>query len=242
MAEQERMHFMKWLAGAAFAAAMLAGPSGAAAQPANLAIIIANGYSGFLEGPAGDAEAIAKKAEEGGFTALRIMDVAGKDFVPKLYEIRTAAVAAGPFRIVYATGFGMCLNDDLVLFAEDMQPEQYTSGKVGDVVVPLSTVADAAATGGGQVLVIFDTTPNQCTNDSLKAVKLPPSSALLVTTAVGSDVVDNFDETGRGAFATAFLQGFEARLAPKELADKLVREVSTITEEQQTPVLFGALQ
>ena len=73
-------------------------------------------------------------------------------------------------------------------------------------------------------------------------MKLPPASALLVTTAVGSDVVDNFDETGRGAFTTAFLQGFEPRLAPKDLADKLIREVSTITEDQQVPVLFGALQ
>jgi hypothetical protein len=233
---------MKWLTGSLFASAMMAGLSAAGAQPAGLAIIIANSYAGFLEGPAGDAEAIAKKAEEGGFTALRIMNVAGKAFAAKLDEIRKAAGAAGPFRIVYATGFGMCLNDDLMLFAEDMQPEQYNSGQVGDVVVPLSTVAEAAATGGGQVLVVFDTTPNQCTDDFLKAVKLPPSTVLMVTTAVGSDVVDNFDETGRGAFATAFLQGFEARLAPKDLAEKLVREVSTITEDQQTPVLFGATQ
>jgi hypothetical protein len=242
MSNREQMNPMKWLTGSLFAAVMIAGVSGASAEPAGLAIVIANSYSGFLDGPAGDAEAIAKKAEGGGFSALRIMNVGGKDFAPKLDEIRTAAEAAGPFRIVYATGFGMCLNDDLMLFAEDMQPEQYTSGKVGDVVVPLSTVAEAAATGGGKVLVVFDTTPNQCTDDSLKAVKLPPSSALLVTTAVGSDVVDNFDETGRGAFTTAFLQGFEPRLAPKDLADKLIREVSTITEDQQVPVLFGSLE
>jgi uncharacterized caspase-like protein len=233
---------MKWLSGSVFAAAMLAGVAGAAAQPAGLAVIVANSYSGFLDGPAADAEAIAGKVEESGFSTLRIMNVAGKDFAPKLDEIRKAAEAAGPFRVIYATGFGMCLNDDLMLFAEDMQPEQYTSGKVGDVVVPLSTVAEAAATGGGQVLVIFDTTPNQCTADSLKAVKLPARSALLVTTTVGGDVVDNFDETGRGAFATAFLQAFEPRLAPKDLADKLVREVGTITEDQQVPVLFGTLE
>jgi hypothetical protein len=237
-----QIHPMKWLTGPLVATAMLAGISDAGAAPAGLAVVIANSYSGYLDGPEGDAEAIAKKAEEGGFTALRITDVAGKDFGAKLDEIRKAAQAAGPFRIVYATGFGMCLNDDLMLFAEDMQPEQYTSGKVGDVVIPLSTVAEAAATGGGKVLVIFDTTPNQCTDDSLKAVKLPPSSALMVTTSVGSDVVDNFDESGLGAFATAFLQGFEPRLAPKDLAAKLVSEVSTITEDQQTPVLLGSLE
>jgi hypothetical protein len=242
MADGKQMHPMKWLVVPAIAAAMIAGISGVGAQPAGLAVIVANSYAGFLEGPAGDAEAVARKVEEGGLSALRIMNVAGKDFAPKLDEIRTAAEAAGPFRIVYATGFGMCLDGDLMLFAEDMQPEQYTSGKVGDVVVPLSTVAEAAATGGGKVLVIFDTTPNQCTTDSLKAVKLPPSSALLMTAAIGSDVVDNFGETGRGAFATAFLQGFESRLAPKDLADKLIQEVATITEHQQVPVLFGALQ
>lgn len=241
MTDRKRIYPMKWLAGLAFAAMLLAGIANASAQSPGLAVVIANSYEGFLDGPESDAEAIAGKVEEAGFSTLRIMDVAGKDFAPKLDEIRKAAEAAGPFRIVYATGFGMCLNDDLVLFAEDMQPEQYQSGQVGDVVVPLSTVAEAAATGGGQVLVVFDTTPNQCTTDSLKAVKLPASSALMVTTAVGSDVLDNFDESGRGAFATAFLQAFEARFAPKDLAERLIREVTTITEEQQVPVLFGTL-
>jgi hypothetical protein len=241
VAQRKAMNVMKWFTGSALVAAAFLSISAAGAQAPGLAVVVANSYAGFLDGPAGDAEAIAGKMEQGGFSTLRIMDVAGKDFAPKLDEIRKAAEAAGPFRLIYATGFGMCVNDDLMLFAEDMQPEKYTSGQVGDVVVPLSTVAEAAATGGGKVLVVFDTTPNQCTSDSLKAVKLPDSSALLVTTAVGGDVVDNFDETGRGAFATAFLQVFAPDLAPQDLADKLVAEVKTITEEQQVPVLFGAL-
>ncbi len=233
---------MNWLSGPALAFALIAaGTTVAGAQAPSLAIVIANGYDGFLPGPAGDANAIADKVEEGGFSTLRILDVAGKDFAPKLEEIKKAAATAGPFRIVYATGFGMCLNDDLMLFAEDMEPENYSSGEVGDVVVPLSLVAEAAATGGGQVLVVFDTTPNQCTDDSLKTAKFPVSSALLVTTAVGSDVVDDFDETGRGAFATAFLQAFAPELGPKDLVDKLIEQVKTMTEEQQVPVLFGKL-
>lgn len=233
---------MNWLIGPAVAATLLASLSAASAQNAGLAVVIANSYGGFLTGTEVDADAIAAKAEQGGLSALRILDVTGKDFAPKLDEIRTAAAAAGPFRLVYATGFGMCVDDDLMLFAEDMQPEQYNSGQLGDAVVPLSIVAEAAATGGGKVLVVFDTNANQCAEDDLKKVKLPAESGILLTTAVGGDVLDNFDESGKGAFATAFEQAFDAKLALKALADKLAEQVNTITEEQQQPVLFGTLQ
>jgi hypothetical protein len=156
-------------------------------------------------------------------------------------QIHKAAEGAGPFRIVYATGFGMCLNDDLVLFAEDMQPEQFESGQLGDVVIPLSVVAEAAAAGGEQTLIIFDTDPKQCTDEALKAVKLPETTALLVTTSIGGDVVDEIEEGGKGAFATAFLQEFAPERAPKEILDKLVEQIKALTEELQLPILIGAL-
>ena len=216
-------------------------PVPASAASAGLAVVIANEYDGVLPGATRDGTAIADKLEASGFTAVRLMGATSGAMAAGVEQIHKAAEGAGPFRIVYLTGFGMCLNDDLVLFAEDMQPAQFESGQLGDVVIPISVVAEAAAAGGEQTLIIFDTDPKQCTDEALKAVKLPEKTALLVTTSIGGDVVDEIEEGGKGAFATAFLQEFAADRAPKEILDKVVEQIKALTEELQVPILIGAL-
>jgi hypothetical protein len=216
-----------------------AGPASAAS--AGLVVVIANEYDGVLPGATRDGTAIVDKLEASGFGAVRLMGATGGEMAAGLEQIRKAAEGAGPFRIVYATGFGMCLNDDLVLFAEDMQPEQFESGQLGDVVIPLSVVAEAAAAGGEQTLVVFDSDPKQCTDEALKAIKLPEKTALLVTTGIGGDVVDEVEEGGNGAFATAFLQEFVPGRAPEEVLGKVAEQIKAMTEELQVPIVLGAL-
>ena len=216
-------------------------PVPASAASAGLAVVIANEYDGVLPGATRDGTAIADKLEASGFTAVRLMGATGGAMTAGVEQIHKAAEGAGPFRIVYVTGFGMCLNDDLMLFAEDMQPAQFESGQLGDVVIPISVVADAAAAGGEQTLIIFDTDPKQCTDEALKAVKLPEKTALLVTTSIGGDVVDEIEEGGKGAFATAFLQEFATDRAPKEILDKTIEQIKELTEELQVPILIGGL-
>ncbi len=213
----------------------------ASAASAGLAVVIANEYDGVLPGATRDGTAIADKLEAGGFTGVRLLGAAGGAMTAGVEQIHKAAEGAGPFRIVYLTGFGMCLNDDLMLFAEDMQPAQFESGQLADVVIPVSVVAEAAAAGGEQTLIIFDTDPKQCTDEALKAVKLPEKTALLVTTSIGGDVVDEIEEGGKGAFATAFLQEFAPERAPKEILDKTIEQIKALTEELQVPILIGAL-
>jgi hypothetical protein len=215
--------------------------SPAFAASAGLGVVIANEYDGVLPGALRDGGAIADKLEASGFAAVRLEKVTGGAMAAGLEQIRKAAEGAGPFRIVYATGFGMCLNDDLILFAEDMQPEQYESGQLGDVAIPLSVVAEAAAEGGDQTLIVFDSDPKQCTDEALKAIKLPEKTALLVTTGIGGDVVDEIEDGGKGAFATAFLQEFAADRAPKEVLDKTIEQIKALTEELQVPILMGGL-
>ncbi len=216
-------------------------PAPASAASAGLAVVIANEYEGFLPGATRDATAIADKLEASGFAAVRLLGATGDAIAAGIEQMRKAAEGAGPLRIVYLSGFGMCLNDDLVLFADDMQPEQYESGQVGDVAIPLSVVVEAVAAGGDQTLVVFDTSPNQCTEDGLKAIKLPEKTALLVTTGIGGDVVDEIEEGGKSAFATAFLQEFAPDRAPKDVVDKVIEQIKVLTEEQQVPVLIGKL-
>ena len=216
-------------------------PVPASAASAGLAVVIANEYDGVLPGATRDGTAIADKLEASGFTAVRLMGATGGEMAAGVEQIHKAAEGAGPFRIVYVTGFGMCLNDDLMLFAEDMQPAQFESGQLGDVVIPISVVAEAAAAGGEQTLIIFDTDPKQCTDEALKAIKLPEKTALLVTTSIGGDVVDEIEEGGKGAFATAFLQEFAPERAPKEILDKTIEQIKELTEELQVPILIGAL-
>lgn len=216
-------------------------PVPGSAASAGLAVVIANEYDGVLPGATRDGTAIADKLEASGFAAVRLMGATGGGMTAGVEEIHKAAEGAGPFRIVYLTGFGICLNDDLMLFAEDMQPEQFESGQLGDVVIPISVVAEAAAAGGEQTLVVFDTDPKQCTDEALKAIKLPEKTALLVTTSIGGDVVDEIEEGGKGAFATAFLQEFAPGRAPKEILDKTIEQIKELTEELQVPILIGGL-
>jgi hypothetical protein len=225
---------------AAFGIAATA-PVPASAASAGLAVVIANEYDGVLPGATRDGTAIADKLEASGFTGVRLLGAAGGAMTAGVEQIHKAAEGAGPFRIVYLTGFGMCLNDDLMLFAEDMQPAQFESGQLGDVVIPVSVVAESAAAGGEQTLVVFDTDPKQCTDEALKAIKLPEKTALLVTTSIGGDVVDEIEEGGNGAFATAFLQAFAPERAPKEILDKTIEQIKELTEELQVPILIGGL-
>ena len=148
-------------------------PSASMAASAGLGVVIANSYDEFLPASLRDANAIADKLEQNGFTTVRLLGASGGEMAADILQVRQAAETAGPLRLIYMSGFGMCLNDDLVLFAEDMQPEQYKRGQIADVVVPLSLVADAVSGGATQILIVFDTNPRRCTSDMVDAVKLP---------------------------------------------------------------------
>lgn len=214
-------------------------PTQADAASAGLAVVIANSYDGFLPSSVRDAGAIADKLEQDNFDAVRMLGATGGEMIAGVGRLAEAAAAAGPKRFVYMSGFGMCFNDDLVLFAEDMQPEQFRSGQIGDVVVPLSVVLNAIAAGAGETLVVFDTTPRQCTRDMIDAIKLPENTVLLVTTGIGGDVIDEVDEGGMSAFATVFVSSFAADRPIKEMANQVAAEISEMTEDQQKPIVVA---
>jgi hypothetical protein len=230
---------------AACAAVLLFGISatspGAMATSAGLAVVIANSYDDILPASPRDANAIADKLEKNGFTTVRMLDASGGEMAAGVVQLRQVAEGAGPLRLVYMSGFGMCSNDDILLFAEDMQPEQYKSGQIGDVVLPLSVVAEAASGGASHTLVVFDTDPRQCTRDMIDAVKLPDNAALLITTGIGGDIVDEVDENGLGAFATAFVDIFTADRPIKDIVTDVIARIREITEDQQVPILIGKL-
>lgn len=214
-------------------------PTSALAASAGLAVVIANGYDDHLPASLRDAGAIADKLAENDFTTVRLLGATGAEAVGAMEQIRQAAEAAGPLRLIYMSGFGMCFNDDIVLFAEDMQPEQYKSGEIGSVVVPLSLVVEAASAGAERTLVVFDTTPRQCTRDMVNSVKLPENTVLLVTTAIGGDIVDEVDEGGMSAFASAFVDSFAAGRPIKDIVADVVAEIRATTEDQQVPIVVG---
>jgi hypothetical protein len=215
------------------------GVAPAVAASAGLAVVIGNEYDGFLPGAPRDANAIADKLDEAGFSTVRLVNATGGAVAAGIQQIRQAAEGAGPLRIVYASGFGMCLNDDLILFAEDMQPEQFKSGELGDAAIPLSVIAEAAAEGGSETFVVFDTTPNQCSDDAVKAIKVPGQGALLVTTGIGGDVLEAVDEDGIGAFATAFIEAYSPDAALKDTVAKVVDKIRELTDGEQQPMLIG---
>jgi len=226
----------------AFAAVAIAGaclaPVGASAAD-GMVVVIANSYQGFLPGALRDANAVADKLEADGFDSVRLLDTAGSDMAAGLEKIRSVGEGAGPVRLVYMTGFGMCLSDDLMVFAEDMDPDQFKTGEVGDFVVPVSVVAEAAAEGADRTLVVFDTNPRQCTEGDLKAVTLPANTALLVTTGIGGDIVDEIDEGGTSAFATAFSNGFASGGDLQAFVGEIVGRIEALTDGQQKPILIG---
>lgn len=207
-----------------------------------LVVVIANSYDGALPGALKDGTTIADTLQASGFDGVRLLGLPGSAMAAGLEQIRKTAEDSGPFRMVYATGFGMCLNDDLVLFAEDLEPEQFKSGQIGDVVVPLSVVAAAAAEGGTQTLLVFDTNPRQCTKDALAAFKLPANTALLVTTAIGGDIIDEVDDNGTSAFTTAFVEKFSVTRDVGAIVTQVMERIQALTDEQQVPILFGKLQ
>lgn len=214
-------------------------PSAMASE--GLAVVIANEYDGFTPSATRDANAIADKLEADGFDTVRLLGLPGDKIATGLEQVRLAAEDAGPFRIVYVSGFGMCVNDDLMLFTEDVQPEQFKSGKIGDVVVPLSIVREAVANGGSQTLIVFDINPNQCTRDNLSAITPPANSAILITTGIGGDIIEEVDEEGRSAFVTAFLREFAPDRDPIEIIARVIEQIRALTGERQLPFLIGKL-
>lgn len=236
----------RWLAALTFLAStwfavMSLAPVAASAASAGLVVVIANEYDGFLAGTTRDANAIADKLEADGFSAVRLLNKAGEDIAAGLGKVRAAALSAGPIRLVYVSGFGMCLNDDLVLFAEDMQPEQFQSGQFGNVAIPLSSLAEAVSKGSERILVVFDIDPNQCTWDGLNAIKFTPNSALLVTTGIGGDIDGEVGEEGMNAFTTAFLQEFARDIALSDIVANVIEQIRLLTNERQVPILVGEL-
>lgn len=220
------------------AAALLTSASAAVAS-AGLAVVVANSYDGFLPASLRDAGAIADKLEDNDFDAVRLLSASGGEMAAGLALIRQAAAKAGPVRIVYMSGFGMCINDDLVLFSEDVQPEQFKSGDVGEVVVPLSVVADAVAEGAERIFIVFDTNPRQCTRDMVNGLGLPENTTLLITTGIGGDIVDEVDEGGMSAFASAFVEDYSADQPIKDIIAQVMTQIREITEDQQIPFLVG---
>jgi len=238
------MMLQRVVAGTVWVAALLLSamtiPAGAA-DSAGLAVVIANGYDEALPASLRDADAIADKLEENGFSTIRLLGATGGEMAAGIVQVRQAAETAGPLRLVYMTGFGMCVSGDLVLFAEDMQPEQFKSGQIGDVVVPVSLVADAAGTGAERTLVVFDINPRRCTKDMVNAVKLPENAAMLITTGIGGDIIDEIDEKGMSAFATSFVDVFAAERPIKDIVTDVIAQIREMTDGQQAPILVGEL-
>jgi hypothetical protein len=238
------MMLQRFVAGTVWLAALLlsamATPASAAGS-AGLAVVIANSYDEVLPASLRDADAIADKLEENGFATIRLLGATGGEMAAGVAQIRQAAETAGPLRLVYMSGFGMCVSDDIVLFAEDMQPEQFKSGQIGDVIVPVSLIAEAASTGADRSVVVFDTNPRRCTQDMVNAVKLPDNAALLITTGIGGDIIDEIDEDGMSAFATAFVDTFAADRPIKDIVTDVVAQVREMTDEQQKPIIVGEL-
>lgn len=238
------MTMQRLVAGTVWVAALLLPattiPAGAA-DSAGLAVVIANSYDETLPASLRDADAIADKLEENGFATIRLLGATGGEAAAGVVQIRQAAETAGPLRLVYMSGFGMCVADDLVLFAEDMQPEQFKSGQIGDVVVPVSLIAEAASAGADRSLVVFDINPRRCTRDMVNAVKLPENAALLITTGIGGDIIDEIDENGMSAFATAFVDTFTTDRPIKDIVTDVVAQVREMTDGQQESILVGKL-
>lgn len=236
---------VRWLvAGMVAASALLLSAMvvpASAADSAGLAVVIANSYDEALPASLRDADAIADKLEENGFSTIRLLGATGGEMAAGIVQVRQAAETAGPLRLVYMSGFGMCVSDDLVLFAEDMQPEQFKSGQIGDVIVPVSLLAEAAGTGADRSVVVFDTNPRRCTQDMVNAVKLPENTALLITTGIGGDIIDEIDEDGMSAFATAFVDTFAPDRPIKDIITDVIAQVGEMTDGQQKPVLVGEL-
>jgi hypothetical protein len=214
-------------------------PTMALAASSGLAVIVANSYDGFLPAAPRDASTIAETLTQNGFTTLRRLDASGGEMAGAISEIRQEASAAGPTRFVYLSGFGMCLNNDLVLFAEDLQPEQFKTGQVADFAIPVSLVAGAAAADADQILVVFDAIPRLCTRDAVKTITLPENTVLLVTTGIGGDLVDELDEDGAGVFATAFSEVYTADRPLGDVVSDIVAKIDEITDGQQKPILVG---
>lgn len=215
-------------------------PAGAA-DSAGLAVVIANSYDETLPASLRDADAIADKLQENGFSTIRLLGATGGEMAAGIEQVRQAAETAGPLRLVYMSGFGMCVSDEIVLFAEDMEPEQFKSGQIGDVVVPISLIAEAASTGADRSIVVFDTNPRRCTQDMVNAVKLPENAALLITTGIGGDIIDEIDEAGMSAFATAFVDTFGTDRSIKDIVTDVIAQVREMTDGQQKPILVGEL-
>ena len=224
-----------WCAGIALA------PVAAAQESAGLAVVIANEYGGFIPSTTRDANAVGDKLERDGFDTVRLLNVPGRAFAARLDEVRGAAVSAGPLRVVYISGFGMCLDNSLVLLAEDLQPEQLESGLFGGQVIPLAIVAEAVAAGGAQTLIVFDINPNQCSRHYLESIKMPANTALLITTGIGGDVIDEVDEDGMSAFVTAFLREFAPDRALNDNIVKVIEQIRALSGETQMPLLIGDL-
>lgn len=217
--------------------------SPAQAASAGLVAVVANDYGGFLTGAPRDANAVADKLEAGGFDSVRLIGANGAAVAAGLDQIRKVAETAGPVRIVYVNGFGICLNDDLVLLTEDAQPEQLKSGEVGDVVVPMSVLAEAAAPGGAETLVVFDTNPNQCTESELKAIKLPENTSLLVTAGIGGDLIEVGEgEDSNSAFTVALMETLDSDTVLKDVVAEVVARIPELSEGSQNPMLIGALK
>lgn len=213
-------------------------PVDAAAQSAGLAVVVANSYDGFLPASLRDADAVADKLEENGFETLRLLGKSGSEMAAAIEQVHRKAEGAGPVRLIYTSGFGLCADDDLFLLTDDVQPEQIQSGQVGDVVVPISVLAESISAGASQTLIVFDTNPRQCTNDAIESVGLPEKSALLITTGIGGDVVDEIDEDGMSAFATAFLAQYASEVPLQDIIALVVAEIRTLTEDQQKPIFI----
>jgi len=233
----------RWISRLAFSAALFAsfGTASALAAGPGLAVVLANDYDSHAPGATRDGAAIADAMEAKGFASVRIVNAASTAMPAGLDAIRKAAVNAGPFRLIYAGGFGACVNGELMLFADDIQPEQFQSGEISDVVVPLSTLRDAAGEGAGPTLIVFDGNPMQCTESDIKAIKLPEKTALMVTTGIGGDVVEEIEGSDIGAFATAFIAEYAPDRMASELLDELSDQIQTLSEGQQVPITVGSL-
>ena len=170
---------------------------------------------------------------------MRLVNATGSALAAGLPQIRQAATSAGPLAS-FMPAASACVSTTISSSLPKICSQ--SSSRAASSATQRSHsrfIAEAAGEGGSKTFVVFDTTPNQCTTDAVKAIKVPGEGALLVTTGIGGDVLEEVDENGLGAFAAAFVEACTPDAALKETVTKVVDKIRELTDGEQQPMLIG---
>lgn len=205
-----------------------------------LLIVFANGYGDQLPGVIRDANALAEGLRAKGVQNLLIFGTDKSVLEETQAKIRQRASSVPGTRLVYATGFGLCLDGDLVLLGEDMTLAQFNKKNYAPVAMSLSKIAEAASSPTDKTVLVFDTNPATCTDKLLADLKLPAGTSLMVTTGIGGAVADTITESGRDAFVTALLQSYDPARPLAETLKAVAEGIESLTSKDQVPILIGS--